>query len=130
MRKYFIAGVVAMVAFAMAAFAATLTVDGGVIQAGSDEDLTCTTTVTVTNYGVETDDDSVRFAKLSGLEPCVGEKVIIQFMDTSDVEIHKVTDLIEATDLDGDDLYRVNFPSPYPTAESFGAVNVWIHSGS
>ena len=34
MKKYFIAAMVAIMAFSMAAFAATLNVDGGVVQAG------------------------------------------------------------------------------------------------
>jgi hypothetical protein len=41
MKKYFIASVVAIMAFAFAAFAATLNVNGGTLQAGMDTDLAC-----------------------------------------------------------------------------------------
>lgn len=41
MRKYLIAAAVALAVFATAAFAASLNVDGGVLQAGQDSDLTC-----------------------------------------------------------------------------------------
>jgi hypothetical protein len=41
MRKYLIAATVALALFATAAFAASLNVDGTVLQAGQDRDLTC-----------------------------------------------------------------------------------------
>jgi hypothetical protein len=42
MKKYAIAGGAALIAFALAAFAAGLVVNGGVLQAGQDNTLTCT----------------------------------------------------------------------------------------
>lgn len=53
MKKYFIASGVAVVAFAMAAFAASLNVDGGTIQSGTDNDLKCTDNVEVVAWGVD-----------------------------------------------------------------------------
>jgi hypothetical protein len=47
MKKYFVAAVVAMMAFAFAAFAASLNVDGGVLQAGVYNDLACAAEVEV-----------------------------------------------------------------------------------
>jgi hypothetical protein len=41
MKKYLIAAALALVVFATAAFAASLNVDGTVLQAGQDSDLTC-----------------------------------------------------------------------------------------
>jgi hypothetical protein len=41
MKKYFIASVVAVMAFAFAAFAASLTVNAGTLQAGTDSNLKC-----------------------------------------------------------------------------------------
>lgn len=41
MKKYFIAAAVAVIAFSMAAFAAQLNVDAGVLQAGVDDNLKC-----------------------------------------------------------------------------------------
>jgi hypothetical protein len=48
MKKYLIASVVAMMAFAFAAFAASLSVNGGVLQSGVDADLTCAESANVT----------------------------------------------------------------------------------
>lgn len=63
MKKYLIAGVIAVVAFAMAGFAATLNVDGGIIQSGSDDTLTCTSDVQVASYTIEDGKSTgVRFA--------------------------------------------------------------------
>jgi hypothetical protein len=42
MRKYVIAAVGAVMVFSMAAFAASMNVDGGFLQAGADSGLTCT----------------------------------------------------------------------------------------
>ncbi len=61
MRKYFIAATIALAVFAVSAFAASLSVDGGTLQAGVDSDLTCadsvevayTTTSTVDGFVVD-----------------------------------------------------------------------------
>lgn len=47
MKKYVVASVVAVMVFAVAAFAASLNVDSGVLQAGVDDDLTCAENATV-----------------------------------------------------------------------------------
>jgi len=47
MKKYLIAGALVLVVFATAAFAASLDLDGGVLQAGQDSDLTCTDSAVV-----------------------------------------------------------------------------------
>jgi hypothetical protein len=52
MRKYFIASVVAVLAFAFAAFAASLNVDGGVLASGQDNTLTCGNDAVVDNVEV------------------------------------------------------------------------------
>lgn len=53
MKKYFLAGVVAMVAFAMAAFAASLNVNAGPLQAGIDPDMVCSDDADIT-YDTQT----------------------------------------------------------------------------
>jgi hypothetical protein len=58
MKKYLVASVVAVAVFAMSAFAASLMVDGGVLQAGTGEIGTCTDNIVVTYadpYRDETD---------------------------------------------------------------------------
>lgn len=47
MKKYLIASVVAMMAFAFAAFAASLTVNAGTLQAGEDTNLQCAENATI-----------------------------------------------------------------------------------
>jgi hypothetical protein len=47
MRKYLIAAAAALVVFAVSAFAASLNVEGSVLQAGQDRDLTCTESAVV-----------------------------------------------------------------------------------
>lgn len=53
MKRYLIAASVALAVFAGAAFAATLNVDGGVLQAGQDTDLTCSDNAVV-SYSTQT----------------------------------------------------------------------------
>lgn len=48
MKKYAVAGLAALVVFAISAFAARLNVDGGVLQSGVDHDLTCADNAEVT----------------------------------------------------------------------------------
>jgi hypothetical protein len=48
MKKYFIASVVAVMAFAFAAFAAQLTVNAGTLQSGVDRNLACAETADIT----------------------------------------------------------------------------------
>jgi hypothetical protein len=56
MKRYLIAAAVALAVFAGAAFAATLNVDGGVVQAGQDLTLSCADNAVVT-YGTQTSGD-------------------------------------------------------------------------
>lgn len=56
MKRYLIAAAVALAVFAGAAFAATLNVDGGVVQAGQDLTLKCADNAAVT-YGTQTSGD-------------------------------------------------------------------------
>ncbi len=88
MKKYLIAGVVAVVAFAMAGFAATLNVDGGVIQSGSDDSLTCTSDATVASYRIDDGKSlGVRFAPgtFSGCDDDVSVLVYVYGADGSQV---------------------------------------------
>lgn len=58
MRKYFVAGVIAITVFAVSAFAASLVVDGGVLQAGHGDIRECTDEIVVT-YGDLSRDNGV-----------------------------------------------------------------------
>jgi hypothetical protein len=96
MKKYFIASMVAVMAFAFAAFAASLTVNGGVLQAGSDTDLTCTDRVEVDFVGFEgdaVDSNGKRVGggfttvTLDGLDDCEGAFVYTRIFDNEGLEI-------------------------------------------
>ena len=68
-----ILAVVAVLGSAMFASAATLSVDGGVIQAGNDSTLYCTTSARIANWALERDDNTIRFITVQ-LDPvCKGD---------------------------------------------------------
>jgi hypothetical protein len=65
---------IATLAFASAS---ALTVDGGVIQSGQDG-VTCDTDGVKANWGLETDDNSVRSVRITGIDPaCVGADMFV-----------------------------------------------------
>lgn len=85
MKKYFAAGAVAVMVFAFAAFAATLNVDGGVLQLGADRDLTCTDQADVRFTGYETDSSTSQpgfiNVQVSGLDDCGGQELFVEVFD-------------------------------------------------
>src|SRR5690606_8452000 len=85
MKKYFAASAVAIMVFAIAAFAARLNVDAGTLQVGADNDLTCTDGVDVAFTGYEGDlPGSVggfTGAEITGLEDCEGAEVYLRIFD-------------------------------------------------
>lgn len=125
MKKYIIAAVVAVVAFAMAGFAATLTVDGGVIQVGSDDDLTCTDDVSVASYLIETDgvpsSFGVRFADGSFDGCAEGNTVFVKVFNADDTQIGRATSTVGAN--------RFRWATPVP-AESIERIEVILEGSS
>lgn len=79
MKKYIAAGGVAVVAFAFAASAASLNVDGGVLQSGIDRDLTCSEDAVITyDHHTSYGDSHFNDAWITGVwveldEDCVDE---------------------------------------------------------
>lgn len=104
---------VASLAFASAA---SLTVDAGVLQAGVNADLACDDNGVKVNWGLETDDNSVYFADVIGIdEECMGADIVLR------------TNLMEdplAGTITGD-THRFTF-SPIQDATALTAVRVWI----
>lgn len=78
MKKYFIAAVVAMVAFAMAAFAASLTVNAATIQAGEDTDVDCVDEANVAAWGYDdTSSTALKYVTVDTInEDCTNNEVM------------------------------------------------------
>jgi hypothetical protein len=104
--------VVATVAFASAS---ALTVDAGTIQAGGGS-VTCDTDGVKANWGLETDDNSVRFVRVSGIdEACEGAKIFVK------VDGGPTRNAV----IDGEQTI-ISFPAPYLVPEDIENVRIWI----
>jgi hypothetical protein len=80
MKRFLIAGLFgAMVFGAVLGLAATLSVDGGVIQGGGDDFLLCDGDgVNVDGWGLETDTGQVSFVRIWNIAPdCVGDDIFV-----------------------------------------------------
>ncbi|MGB7818644.1 MAG: hypothetical protein WBL35_07885 [Ornithinibacter sp.] len=98
------------------ASASLLTVDGGTIQAGVDTTLGCDGNGVKANWGLETDDNTVRFVRVSGIAAaCEGADM---FVSVNGANATKAT-------IAGDSV-SVPFGSPYPSAESINDIRIWI----
>jgi len=104
------------------AVAASLNVSGGVTQAGSVASLTCDADgVTVEGYGVELDDLSGHFLKVSGIDAaCEGYELAAQIQLTGGGKFN-IVKVIPA----GGGTLSISFPSPVPLADIVG-VNLVI----
>lgn len=104
---------VATLAFASAS---TLTVDGGTIQAGVDSTLYCDVDGVKANWGLETDDNSVRSVRIEGIdEACVGAEMFVKVNDQAR----------QNTTIAGDEA-TFSFNAPYPSPESIESIRIWI----
>lgn len=97
------------------ASASVLNVDGGTIQAGQDT-TSCDADGVKANWGLETDDNTVRSVRVSGIDgACVGADM---FVSINGAAAKKVT-------IAGDQA-SVAFTAPYPSAESINDIKIWI----
>ncbi len=105
------------------ASASALAVDGGTIQAGADTTLSCDEDGVKANWGLETDDNSVRSVRITGIDAaCAGTEI---FVAVNGERVGKGT--IPAPATAGEDVeFRVQFGSPYPSPESIQALKIWI----
>lgn len=99
------------------ASASALTVDSNPLQAGYDT-VACDADGVTVNWGLETDDNSVRSVKVGDIHSdCNGAKLFVavngERVDADGFEITTAT-------------HSVPFEAPYPTPESIHNVKVWI----
>jgi hypothetical protein len=103
---------VATLAFASAS---VLTVDGGTIQAGGDG-VTCDTNGVKANWGLETDDNTVRSVRVSDIhEDCIGAEM---FISVDGAPAKKVAITGPSASL--------AFPAPYLAPENIDDIRIWI----
>jgi len=105
MKRLIVALLVGGVFFgAVYGLAATLNVEGGTIQAGSDVDLQCDEDgVQVLGWGLETNDGKVYFVRIGNIdEQCAGNDIFVSITDTG-TEIADGDATIEDEATDGAD---------------------------
>lgn len=88
MKRILIAITVGVVLSVFVAFAAGLAVDGGVIQAGSDESLQCDDAVKVVGWGLETDDGKVYSVRIDDIDgSCADADMFVTLYDSGGTKI-------------------------------------------
>ncbi len=101
------------------ASAATLGVNGNVIQAGVDGDVRCDTDGVNTAYGLETSDNTVRYVRIEDIDPaCNGADAFLKVNEAPG-------DALGPVEIVGGKA-TFQFTSPYPTPESISSIRVWI----
>ncbi len=107
--------VVSTLAFASASL---LAVDGGTIQTGQDDSLYCDTDGVKANWGLESEDGTVRFVRITGIDAaCVGSSIFVKTNDMTGDAL--------STTITGDQA-RISFAAPYPTAASLESIEITI----
>lgn len=112
---------------AVAVSAASLIVGGGVIQGGTDFDLTCDDEVDVLGWGFESDDGLVYFVRIGDVAAtCDDADMWVQVYDNGSVLLGKGSATLDAaTNPTG---YKVYLDAPVPP-QNIGSVNIVIEGG-
>jgi hypothetical protein len=101
------------------ASAATLGVNGNVIQAGVDGDVRCDTDGVNTAYGLETTDNTVRYVRIESIDAaCNGADAFLKVNEAAGDAMGPVTI--------ADGKATFHFSAPYPSPESISSIRVWI----
>lgn len=119
MKKKMLTAVLGGTAVATLAFASAsaLTVDGGTIQVGADNTLACDTDGVKANWGLETDDNTVRSVRISGIAAeCAGAEM---FVEVNDLPRQKVV-------LTAAESQSFPFAAPYPSPRDIDSIRIWI----
>jgi hypothetical protein len=136
MRKYVLAGVVAVMVFAFAAFAATFQLNDSVLAVGDGDVSSCTDEVDVKSWGLETDTGKVHFVRLVIDDGVAGEGCytgdFVLFAAVYDDEGERIQRSSEhrlgATGPNEGDHEMVAFRSPFPDTAGIEMLRVFIHT--
>jgi hypothetical protein len=118
MKKKMLTAVLGGTAVATLAFASAsaLTVDGGTIQVG-DDGVTCDSNGVKANWGLETDDNTVRSVRIDGIDSaCAGAEM---FVKVDDMAVKKVL-------LTTSGSASIPFAAPYLAPEDIESIRIWI----
>jgi hypothetical protein len=86
MKRFFVALMAGAAVFAITfAAAASLDVNGGTIQYGEDNQLTCTASATVDGWGYESDNGLVSHVRINYDPDCVGNTMFVSITDDGTV---------------------------------------------
>lgn len=135
MKKYLIASVVAMMAFAFAAFAASLIVNAGTLQAGEDRDLECLDEANVAAWGYDdTHATALVYVDIVTVgENCTNDEVMhLILLNSSGSQLARGNSANNPTkdyaDLDGTARYRFDF-SPSVDVQDVYGVRIGVDQG-
>lgn len=131
MKRFFVALIAGTAVFSIAfAAAAALSVDGGVLQAGADDTLTCTESVRVDGWVLETDDgnEALKAVRIQGFGPCGGNEVFVRLTDADGNFITGNLEPADGNPLSGapDNEQRFNIPDPGVDPADVHDIHVWI----
>ena len=123
LRKIAVLAVLVVVIAAAFASAANLNVTDGTIQAGVSQDVKCDDNgVSVTGWGLETDDNSVRYVKVGDIDnACLGDNLFIKVLGAGGASLKYSGELA----ITGNEV-KFTFNAPYPTPESIEGIKIWI----
>jgi hypothetical protein len=104
----------------VAGSAAVLNVDGSTIQAGSAS-VACDTEGVNANWGLETDDNSVRSVRISEVSAdCIGDEMFIEVYDGAGAVLFAKRQVVTGAS------NSFAIPAPYVTPESISSVKIWM----
>ncbi len=120
MKRLLLALIAGAMVFTVAfASAAVLNVNGNVIQAGVDGNVSCDTDGVNTAYGLETSDNSVRYVRIESIDAaCNGADAFLKVNEATGDAMGPVQIVNGAA--------TFHFTSPYPSPESISSIRVWI----
>ncbi len=128
MKRFIIALIAGAAVFSIAfGAAAALSVNGGVLQAGRDGDVTCTAAVEVEGWGLETDTDSVGSVRISGFAGCEGADAFVRLLDSGGSYLTGNLTPDDGNPIDSDEERFVIPGGVNPTVVD--DVRVWIEGG-
>lgn len=112
MKRLLVALISGAAVFSIAfASAAALDVNGGTLQYGEDNQLTCTASANVTGWGAETDTGQTSFVRISYDPDCAGNDMFVKITDDGAV-VRSTSKTLDASGNTG-----IMAFTPYPTVD-------------